>query len=168
MIFERKTSETDRINAILYNSTYRAYIKSIEACEKDRIFCRHDIHHFLDVARIAYILSLEHNYGYTKDIIYATALLHDIGRFKQYTENIPHHMASAELARPILVECGFNQDEIEEIIGSILAHREDCTEKESLNHIIFMADKASRACFSCKATAECNWSEEKKNHGIKY
>ena len=31
-----------------------------------------------------------------KEIVYGAALLHDIGRDRQYEEQIPHHQASAE------------------------------------------------------------------------
>jgi HD superfamily phosphodiesterase len=161
-------TELNRINLILYNSTYRHYLKLNEANEQDRIFCCHDLPHFLDVARIAYILNLENDYGHPKDIIYAIALLHDIGRWKQYVEKIPHNIASAELARSILIECGFNHEEINDILSAILDHRKGSDEKNTLNYIIFKADKASRACFNCKAINECDWSNKKKNHGIKY
>ena len=45
----------DRVNAILKHKTYRKYYDQIEKIEKDRIFCRHQMPHLLDVARIAYI-----------------------------------------------------------------------------------------------------------------
>ena len=61
--------------------------------EKNRIFCRHGMDHLMDVARIAYIENLEKNCGISKEIIYGAALLHDIGRYLQYTEGIPHERA---------------------------------------------------------------------------
>jgi uncharacterized protein len=158
----------DKINAILKNTDYIKYLKLIEECEKDRIFCLHDLPHFMDVARIAYIISLENNYGFSKDIIYGTALLHDIGRWKQYREGIPHDEASAVLAPAILDESGYSKAEKDEIIKAILHHRKGCEDKGSLSYIIYFSDKASRACYSCKATKECNWSQEKKNIMIKY
>jgi uncharacterized protein len=158
----------DRINSILNNTTYKTYLKNIKECEKERIFCCHDISHFMDVARIAYIINLENNYGYLKDIIYGAALLHDIGRWKQYLEGIPHDEASAELALPILVESGYDKGEIHSIIQAILNHRKSYEDKHSLSHIIYFSDKASRACYNCKAIKECNWSSEKINNLIKY
>ena len=94
----------DRINRI-YNSTmYRQELICIVEDEKNRVYCKHDIEHFLDVARIGYIINLENNLGYSKDIIYAIALLHDIGRHREYKEGINHHMASSEIAECILKE----------------------------------------------------------------
>ena len=37
--------------------------------EKSRIFCKHDLQHSLDVARIAYILNLEADLKIEKEII---------------------------------------------------------------------------------------------------
>ena len=54
----------DRVNAILKHKTYRKYYDQIEKIEKDRIFCRHQMPHLLDVARIAYITNLERNLGF--------------------------------------------------------------------------------------------------------
>ena len=70
----------DRVNAILNHKTYRKYYDQIEKIEKDRIFCRHQMPHLLDVARIAYITNLERNLGYDREVIYAAAILHDIGK----------------------------------------------------------------------------------------
>jgi uncharacterized protein len=158
----------DRINAILYNHKFISYLNKNKKCEKDRIFCHHDLSHFLDVARIAYILNLENNLNYSKDTIYAAALLHDIGRWKQYEEGIPHDAASAELAVDILEECGYSKQEINEIVEAISQHRKVNEDKSSLSYIIYFSDKASRNCFNCKAAKECNWSSEKKNNIIKY
>jgi uncharacterized protein len=158
----------DRINSILYNHKFLSYINKNEDYEIDRIFCHHDLAHFLDVARIAYIYTLENNLNYSKDILYAAALLHDIGRWKQYEEGIPHDAASAELAVDILDDCGYSKQETNEIVEAISHHRKDNEDKNSLSYIIYFSDKASRNCFSCKAAKECNWSHEKKNNIIKY
>ena len=68
-----------RINCITQNQKFKEYIRKNELQEIDRKFCHHDMEHFLDVARIAYIKVLESNLKIEKYIIYATALLHDIG-----------------------------------------------------------------------------------------
>lgn len=158
----------DKINAILQNENYKIYLAKNEEKEKTREFCHHDLQHFLDVARIAYIINLEKSINIHKDIIYAAALLHDIGRWMQYEKGIPHEKASAELAADILKACGFNENEIKEIIAAILMHRKVSTDEKSLSYLIYRSDKLSRGCFNCKALSECNWSEEKKNHNIKY
>lgn len=158
----------DKINAILQNKNYKIYLAKNEEKEKTREFCHHDLQHFLDVARIAYIINLEKSLNINKDIIYATALLHDIGRWMQYEKGIPHDEASAKLASDILNVCGFNENEIKEIIAVILVHRKTSTDEKSLSYLIYHSDKVSRACFNCNAILECNWSQEKKNYNIKY
>ena len=135
--------------------------------EKYREFCRHDIYHSLDVARIAYIMALENNIQVKKENVYAAALLHDIGRWMQYDKGIPHELASAQLAEGILIECGFIKDEIEQILSMILSHRKKRND-DLINKIFYSSDKMSRNCFRCKATSKCNWPEEKKNHNVKY
>ncbi len=163
-----KRNNSERYNLILKHPAYQEYLKRNEAEERNRSFCRHDLPHFLDVARIAYIINLEQSLNYSKELIYAIALLHDIGRWKQYTENLPHDIASAELAEPILIECGYQESERKQILEAILSHRRVGRTRNSLNEIIYEADKTSRACYCCKASAECNWTEEKKNDFIKY
>lgn len=158
----------DRINAILQNENYKIYLAKNEEIEKTREFCHHDLQHFLDVARVAYIINLEKNINIDKDIVYAAALLHDIGRWMQYEQGIPHDEASAELAAGILKVCGFNENEIKEIIAAILMHRKASADKNSLSYLIYCSDKLSRGCFNCKAILKCNWPDEKKNYNIKY
>ncbi len=156
----------DRINLIITNPKYLKYLKKIRKHEKKRIFCKHNIQHFLDVARIAYIYNLESGLNIEKDLIYATALLHDIGKWEQYESKTPHCLASARLSRDILEECGYNNEESEQITAAILSHR-NCPDTENdFNKLIYRADKESRRCFACKAFKECDWTEDRKNKGI--
>lgn len=164
----KRNNNSERYNLILKHPAYQEYLKRNEAEERNRSFCRHDLPHFLDVARIAYIINLEQSLNYSKELIYAIALLHDIGRWKQYTENLSHDMASAELAEPILIESGYQEVERKQILEAILSHRREEGIPNSLKEIIYKADKISRACYCCKASPECNWAEEKKNDVIKY
>lgn len=123
----------------------------------------------MDVARIAWILNLEEQLGLSKTMIYATALLHDIGRHVQYEDGTPHEIASAQLAEEILTECGFRPKERTIILQAIREHRNKKVAKEkSLSGVIYRADKASRACFNCEAKQLCNWKETKKNLKIVY
>lgn len=159
----------DRVNLILRNTKYQDYIDRIKRAEEGRIFCLHNMCHFLDVARIAYIMNLEEGLELSKELIYATALLHDIGRFKQYESGIPHERASAHMAPEILEEAGFSQEEQREILRAILEHRNPLmAEEKSLAGVLYRADKASRACFGCEAESLCDWSTEKKNLDIVY
>ena len=81
---------------------YTASYAKLAALEKGRLFCCHQMDHLLAVARIAYIRNLERNLGLKKESIYAAALLHDIGKYAQYEEGIPHEIKSAEIAGIIL------------------------------------------------------------------
>ena len=130
--------------------------------EKERIFCHHDMIHFLQVARLAYIFSLERQYRLDKEVIYAAALLHDIGKWQQYKEGIPHEIASADIAKTVLEETGFSEEEINMILAAIRSHR-SVGATEPLSEVLYDADKISRDCYACAAQKECNWSNEKKN-----
>lgn len=159
----------NRVNLILENSKYQEYIDKIKQAEEDRIFCLHNMSHFMDVARIAYSINWEEGLGLSKEWIYATALLHDIGRFKQYEDGTPHELASAELAPEILAETGFEEQEQEEILKAIREHRnKEIAKEKSLAGIIYRADKLSRPCFACEAEKQCDWKKSKKNMKIIY
>ena len=94
----------DRVNKILNNEKYKDYLKKNNFYEKNREFCKHDMEHFLAVARISYILCLEKGLNVNKDIIYAVGLLHDIGRWLQYEKNIQHKISSVNISEEILKE----------------------------------------------------------------
>ncbi len=156
----------EKIDKILKNKNYIKSIKEIEKLETERKFCKHNFSHLLDVARIAYIINLEMQLGYSKQIIYATALLHDIGRWQEYKDGTPHDKASACLAQKILKECNFSTEEIHIILEAILNHR-NVTEDNEFNRLMYMADKQSRNCFLCASYKECKWKEADKNKSIK-
>lgn len=157
----------DRINQILNHDLFKEYLRQNEQAEANRCFCRHNMEHFLDVARIAMLLNLEENYGIAKDMVYGVALLHDVGRFRQYQDKTPHEIASAVLAQEILHDCGFQPEETQTILDAIRNHRNAaCREEKNLRGLLYRADKLSRACYSCKAEPACDWSDEKKNRGI--
>lgn len=159
----------ERANRILENQKYKEYLRKNQAAEEGRIFCCHNMEHFLDVARIACILNLEEELQISKELIYATALLHDIGRHVQYADGTPHEKASAKLAKEILADCGFEEGERQEILRAIRKHRDaEVAKEKSLAGIIYRADKASRACFACEAEALCDWKAEKKNRRLRY
>lgn len=158
------TPDMHRLDKICSHSLWRKCLGEIGRLEEDRIFCRHDAQHFLDVARIAYIENLEQGSGIPKELIYAAAVLHDIGRHLQYTEGISHEEASAQLAETILEGCGFTGSETEEILQAIRLHRNpETAEDTGLAGLLYRADKKSRACGFCEAREQCNWPEEKKN-----
>ncbi len=154
----------ERIQKICHHPLWCRYIEAIRVLEQDRIFCRHDPAHFLDVARLAQLENLEQHRQIEKEWIYAAALLHDIGRHLEYTEGIPHDQASAALAPDILQDCGFSSVESQRIVEAIRLHRTPETAVRSdLAGLIYRADKKSRMCLFCSAEPQCDWSHEKKN-----
>ena len=154
------------IDIITNNSMYTESLEKLKKYEENREFCNHTIEHFIDVARIAYIMVLEEDLKVSKEVIYAIGLLHDIGRVKQYEEGIHHDIASVDMSREILKETSFTEEEVKIILNGIANHRKESDNK--LEEIIYRADKLSRQCFSCKAENECYWSKDKKNFKITY
>ena len=159
----------ERVNRILNHPLYRECLDKISEYEKDRIFCRHDMGHLLDVARLAWIFRLEQNVDTEKERVYAAALLHDIGKHIQYENKTPHQLAGLPIAEQILSDCGFTQEETKDILRAIASHRDvNVKDEQNLSGILYRADKMSRTCFGCKAEPECDWSMEKKNLKIIY
>lgn len=157
-----------RINNMINNHKYNEYLQSIEKFELKREFCKHDIKHFIDVARIAYILVLENGIDIEKEVVYAASLLHDIGRGAQYKDGVPHDEASVILSEEILIQSGFNEYEKSVILNAIRHHRSENEELNNFNNIFSKSDKLSRKCYICDASKECKWSENRKNNEIIY
>ena len=154
----------ERYSYIFKNEVYITHINSIEEYERDRIFCHHDTGHFLDVARIGMIINLSEGIGIKKDVIYAAALLHDIGRDIQYKDGTPHEIASRDIAEKILSDSEYTLDERLEILRAIANHRsKEIMTEVNLSGVLYRADKLSRACYFCKAEKECDWKNDKKN-----
>ncbi|MDR1135265.1 MAG: HD domain-containing protein [Clostridiales Family XIII bacterium] len=145
-----------RINDILNDPEYLDYLQRILTAENDRIYCCHDMEHFIGVSRIAHIISLEENLDIEKEIIYAAGLLHDIGRFMEYENGIDHAIASRELAEGILTKHSFTEAERKEITSAIENHRNRVGGTTSpLADIIYRADKLSRNCVLCDIRTTC-------------
>lgn len=158
----------ERVNRICRHPLWRESMEQIRALERERIFCKHDAAHCMDVARLAYMENLENHLGIAQGLIYAAALLHDIGRHLQYREGTPHEQGSAALAETILADCGYTPAEREDIISAILRHRTAGTEsRNDLAGLLYRADKASRLCLFCDAAGACRWPEGKKNLYLK-
>ena len=156
-------------NKILANARFKECCLEIAKEEENRIFCRHDMAHLIDVARLMMILNFKEELYIDDKIIYATALLHDVGRLLQYQVGIGHEISSALIATEILRQCGFKRSEEQLIVQAILKHRDKRAKAEqNLNGLLYRADKMSRACFCCKASPFCNWSDDKKNLAMKY
>lgn len=152
-------------NKILKNPKYIKANNTIAKLEENRLFCRHDIAHSLDVARIAYIINLEDKLGINKNKIYAAALLHDIGRCDTSAE---HNISSYKMANIILQECSYSDEDIADILQAIINHRITNNNITNLTELISYADKVARQCYSCHAYAKCYWQDSKKNKVIVY
>lgn len=163
--------KNERLNRLIQLNSYKEAYNAIEKLEDKRFFCHHDIKHFFDVARIAWIYNIEQKLNLSQELVYSAAFLHDIGRHLQYTKDIPHHEASVILAVPMMEECGYSPEEILSIKEAILSHRSKeaaFSSHEPLSQILYRADKDSRNCFACVAESKCNWKREKKNMYITY
>ncbi len=159
----------DRINQILQHSLFKQYMEANGAKEQERVFCRHNMSHVMDVARIAYILNIEEEHYVSKDMIYGAALLHDIGRHVQYETGEKHALVSAGLAPRILADCGFDEAESTAIISAIAGHSDKSIQNDKgLNALIAKADQLSRACYTCPVAEQCNWGADRKNKELRW
>lgn len=113
----------ERVHKIWIHPLYQEQYIHLQEAERDRIFCNHTLSHFLDVARLMYLYALTEQVGLERHLIYAAAMLHDIGRYAQITEGVPHEQASASLAQKILPECGYTKSETNAVCAAILRHR---------------------------------------------
>ena len=160
-------TDMQRVNSICSHPLWKSCVSKILDLERERIFCCHDTSHFLDVARIAWIENLEKRLAISREMIYAAAMLHDIGRHLQYMQGVPHDEGSISIASDILKDSGFDEKEQAEILSAIRMHRNpDAASRDDLAGIIYRADKKSRICAFCSASDKCNWPESKKNMKI--
>lgn len=151
----------ENVNKILNHIKYKVLLNELNELEKDREYCKHNLEHFLDVARISYIDVLEKGLNYKKEVIYSIALLHDIGRVYEYNMGIDHHEASATIAGEILKDIDFLESDKNLVIKCIKEHRKESLDE--LSKIIYKSDKLSRNCFNCSVYNDCYWDENKKN-----
>ena len=158
----------DRHNIILHDRLFRSRMDEINKAEENRKFCRHGMNHLLNVARIGSLVAKDEGIEIGRDIIYATALLHDIGRWSELEKTMDHSEAGAVYAEDILRRAGYSDAEISEIVYAIRCHGEDTEKKNSLAWLLYKADKMSRNCFNCNVSDKCFWDEDKKNLYIKY
>ena len=174
MTQEEKRAESfkmKRVMDVFSDPEFLSCLNETAELEKDRIFCRHDLTHLKDTARLAYIFSLERNYGLDKALVYTAALLHDCGRAEEYKTGEPHDIAGGRIARRILEKYDFSAAETEMIVSAIEGHRGTSGEEPEetaarLAEVLYDADKLSRECFSCEASKDCNWSDVKKNKNL--
>jgi len=154
-----------RVNQLLDHEDYISYMEKIDVLEKERLFCKHGFEHGLNVARIAYAYLLEKGeLPFPKESVYASALLHDIGRWIEYGTGEDHAEASARLALPLLEACHFGLDEINVILQGIREHRRDPEDDLTrLGAALALADDWARDCRRCSGQALCNKYHQSMN-----
>lgn len=161
----RKWEKMERINRIAAHPLFREKLRELETLEQSRIFCRHGLEHLLSVARLAALWNEEEQLGFSKEMIYAAALLHDLGRGAQYQDGTPHEIAGEALAGRILPECGFSSAECRVIVRAIGSHRSN-ESASAFGALLYRADKKCRPCYWCEAAEKCNWTMEKRNGNV--
>ena len=158
------------MNPIDYITTHPLFIRTmtdIEHEEADRIYCRHGLAHGLDVARIAWIRVLTEHLPFSRDVVYAAGLLHDIGRLEEKKIGLSHDRAGVALAEQVLRDTPFLPEEKTMILNAVRFHRSADAGHDEFSLLICQADKASRNCFLCAAADTCYWEKDKRNMFIK-
>lgn len=157
-----------RVELLLKDALYVDYIKRNADEESIIKYCQHGLQHHIDVARIAYILVLEHNdFNYfvkdsglsgklaAKECIYAAGLLHDIGKWNEYRTGVDHAAYGSKLTREILPRVFFNPTEVDLISTAIYEHRNISRDMSFLGERIHRADNLSRVCSQCEERVKC-------------
>ena len=85
--------------------------------------------------------ALERNLDCSRELIYCTALLHDIGRAEQYTNGTPHDEAGVTIAGQILADLNFSESEKAQILTAIGEHRSSTGNLPILSQIIYEQTK---------------------------
>lgn len=158
----------EQVNAIRTHPLFVRHMEQNAASEDGRLFCKHDLAHALDVARIGHIINLEEDLGLPKELIYAAALLHDITKWKQHEDGTPHNESAIEPTLQILLDCGFSDTEIASICNAIRQHRKPPEDDTALSHVLYHGDKRSRPCYLCAVTAECKIGRDERNQLLSY
>ena len=125
-----------KVNDILNNTLYKENLERLLKYEEKREFCRHDLKHFIDMARIAYIMVLEKGLPYSKELIYAIGLLHDIGKVATQEEEGRHAIIGGDLAK--------KYGESQVVVNAIAAHHGD-VEMLTLEAVLVQAADAISA-----------------------
>jgi uncharacterized protein len=156
-----------RVEILVNDTLYNQYLQRNKEEEGPKA-CQNDFRHHMDVARITYILVLEHNdLNYfikehnlsgrlaAKEVIYAAGLLHDIGKWQEYKTGIDHASFGAKLAREILPRAFFNPSEVELIARAIYEHSNISSNMSFLGERLHRAENLARICFNCEYAEEC-------------
>ena len=156
-------------NLILKNAEYKSYIEQNCKADSGRKLCSHNLQHAIDVARVAYIISLENGYGIEKDIVYCAALLHDVAKWMQIqNKELDHAGEGALLAEKILVEIGMDVKVTAAIKDAIIKHRFKDAGASNLARVLYDADKSCRLCQQCENIENCPDFADGQQFALKY
>jgi len=157
-------------NKILQHPEFHRYIRLNAKAENEikRDYCHHDLQHAIDVARVAYIISLENSLGLDKDIIYSAALLHDIAKWMQIRDGVDHALEGADLARKILDDIGMDSRSAQMVINAIRCHRVKDSDDAPLSRVLYDADKTCRVCSLCDYIKDCKRFRDGQSPDLKY
>lgn len=157
-----------RVELLVKDPQYKEYLQRNFDEQREPRYCQHDFRHHLDVARITYILVLEHNdLNYfikesglsgklaAKEVIYAAGLTHDLGKWNEYQTGTDHASYGAKLGREILPRVYFNPNEVEIICRAIFEHRNISLDMSFLGERLHRADNLSRVCVECDFSNQC-------------
>lgn len=158
-----------RVDWLIRDPDYCHYLEENRCREVNRRYCRHDLQHMIDVARITYMLFLEtgdlkpfmaqyelSQLTTAREIIYAAGMLHDIGRWQEYDTHEDHALIGARLAPALLHRAGFSNAEAKVICHAVKAHRQAGEGAGMLGCHLSRADGLSRLCARCLAREECH------------
>lgn len=81
----------------------------------------HDFDHVLRV--LALVQRIGPAEGANMRVLEIATLLHDIGRNEEIRSGVDHALVGAERARPLLLEWGYDEDEVEAAAQAIACHR---------------------------------------------
>ena len=65
--------ENIRVRQIVTHPLYQQEFSALQKAEQERIYCNHTMEHFLDVARICYIMVLQDRAEISRELIYGAA-----------------------------------------------------------------------------------------------
>lgn len=152
---------------LLALESYRQALRALEDQEADRIYCKHNLDHFLDVARVTMLVCADFDIPADKDVVYLAALMHDLGRLDKGQAD--HPVASAQLADQWLEAIDFPADRRPEVIRLIEGHGwRGPAVPSNLLEAFSLADSLSRPCYQCPATDSCHWPADRKNAYPRY
>ena len=164
------------IEKILSDERYIDKLNTIDNIESNRCYCKHNITHSREVARILSDLSKERELDNYDELSMIMGYLHDIGRADDY-EGM-HNECSSEFARVLLEEYGLDEDSINLICYAIDNHsgrmpiddiykciQENTVEdriEDTWAKLLRIADQLSRDCYKCEVASTCRWLPEER------